>query len=244
MGDSDGSSRGFFGSILAEASQGCADSLWDPSGGGPSREPPMGLCDADCISISSDSEGNGDDSAGRSSCSSVSVPAIRSSSKKSGKDSRSSSNSSSNSSSTSNSSNSSNTNSLSIVKALKTECFPPLVLIDSEEDSDYKCDIMNLLDSDSDAAEGPRGKLKQRRSTVSSPSSSSSSSSAGSNSGSSSLDVCSASEFEFPCIYELFAEYNRLFFNGRLGHVEVKWSSKMTLCAGLCVYRPCLSASH
>ncbi|KAM0683482.1 hypothetical protein MDAP_001050 [Mitosporidium daphniae] len=40
----------------------------------------------------------------------------------------------------------------------------------------------------------------------------------------------------FPSIYDLFLEYNGLYFEGKLSSVTVKWSSKMTLCAGLCCY--------
>eukprot|EP00055_Hartaetosiga_balthica_P011231 m.50371 g.50371 ORF g.50371 m.50371 type:complete len:171 (+) comp7508_c1_seq5:200-712(+) len=42
-----------------------------------------------------------------------------------------------------------------------------------------------------------------------------------------------------PDIYELFQMYDKLFFFGRLcghGAVEVKWSARMTLCAGLCCF--------
>jgi hypothetical protein len=41
-----------------------------------------------------------------------------------------------------------------------------------------------------------------------------------------------------PDIRALFAQYDALFFGGRLGGgVEVRWSPRMTLCAGLCVYQ-------
>jgi hypothetical protein len=37
----------------------------------------------------------------------------------------------------------------------------------------------------------------------------------------------------FPCIYEMFAYYNHLYFDNSLGGVSVEWSSKrMTLCGG------------
>ncbi|CAL1529399.1 unnamed protein product [Lymnaea stagnalis] len=39
-----------------------------------------------------------------------------------------------------------------------------------------------------------------------------------------------------PNILELFLQYNVQFFWGRLAGIEVKWSPRMTLCAGLCVY--------
>uniref|UniRef100_A0A0K0FAQ7 SprT-like domain-containing protein Spartan (projected from Caenorhabditis elegans ortholog dvc-1) n=1 Tax=Strongyloides venezuelensis TaxID=75913 RepID=A0A0K0FAQ7_STRVS len=41
-----------------------------------------------------------------------------------------------------------------------------------------------------------------------------------------------------PDIYEHFNRYNRLLFNDRLGRCEVKWSKRMTLCAGNCRYKP------
>ncbi|XP_059154958.1 uncharacterized protein LOC131940322 [Physella acuta] len=39
-----------------------------------------------------------------------------------------------------------------------------------------------------------------------------------------------------PNIFELFLQFNIQFFWGRLSGIEVKWSPRMTLCAGLCVY--------
>eukprot|EP01135_Chromosphaera_perkinsii_P000463 Nk52_evm17s96 gene=Nk52_evmTU17s96 len=39
-----------------------------------------------------------------------------------------------------------------------------------------------------------------------------------------------------PDIYSLFEEYNRLFFDGLLCGIEVKWSPRMTLCAGVCSF--------
>ena len=36
--------------------------------------------------------------------------------------------------------------------------------------------------------------------------------------------------------FNRFIQFNREFFWDRLGSVEVKWSSRMTLCAGLCRY--------
>ncbi|XP_061173844.1 protein pellino-like [Saccostrea echinata] len=39
-----------------------------------------------------------------------------------------------------------------------------------------------------------------------------------------------------PDIRALFLQYNERFFWGRLAGIEVKWSPRMTLCAGLCVY--------
>eukprot|EP01126_Amoeba_proteus_P056348 TRINITY_DN706_c0_g3_i1.p1 TRINITY_DN706_c0_g3~~TRINITY_DN706_c0_g3_i1.p1 ORF type:complete len:244 (+),score=33.09 TRINITY_DN706_c0_g3_i1:165-896(+) len=40
-----------------------------------------------------------------------------------------------------------------------------------------------------------------------------------------------------PDVLALFVEYDKLYFNQSLGSVVVKWSNKMTLCAGLCEYR-------
>ncbi|RXG71858.1 SprT-like domain-containing protein Spartan [Armadillidium vulgare] len=39
-----------------------------------------------------------------------------------------------------------------------------------------------------------------------------------------------------PNIYDLFLTFNHQFFWGRLMGVEVKWSPRMTLCAGVCSY--------
>ncbi|KAJ0406339.1 hypothetical protein ATCC90586_007182 [Pythium insidiosum] len=51
-----------------------------------------------------------------------------------------------------------------------------------------------------------------------------------------------APEFEYldpnPDIHALFLEYNAVFFDGKLAGCEVKWSKRMTLCAGLCSYQP------
>uniref|UniRef100_A0AC35TN42 SprT-like domain-containing protein n=1 Tax=Rhabditophanes sp. KR3021 TaxID=114890 RepID=A0AC35TN42_9BILA len=41
-----------------------------------------------------------------------------------------------------------------------------------------------------------------------------------------------------PCIYEHFNLFNMLFFNDKLGSCEVKWSKRMTICAGICRYKP------
>ncbi|CAI5747074.1 unnamed protein product [Peronospora destructor] len=41
-----------------------------------------------------------------------------------------------------------------------------------------------------------------------------------------------------PDLHSLFLEYNRMFFEGQLAGCEVKWSKRMTLCAGLCSYQP------
>ncbi|KAM3923796.1 DNA-dependent metalloprotease SPRTN [Leptodactylus fuscus] len=39
-----------------------------------------------------------------------------------------------------------------------------------------------------------------------------------------------------PNIHELFLQFNEMFFWGKLMGVEVKWSHRMTLCAGVCSY--------
>ncbi|VDN28430.1 unnamed protein product, partial [Dibothriocephalus latus] len=39
-----------------------------------------------------------------------------------------------------------------------------------------------------------------------------------------------------PDIRALFAQFDEKFFEKRLTSVEVKWSPRMTLCAGMCVY--------
>uniref|UniRef100_A0A5K3F0M3 Protein with SprT-like domain at the N terminus n=1 Tax=Mesocestoides corti TaxID=53468 RepID=A0A5K3F0M3_MESCO len=39
-----------------------------------------------------------------------------------------------------------------------------------------------------------------------------------------------------PDIQTLFTTFDKQFFGGRLSAVEVRWSPRMTLCAGLCVY--------
>ncbi|KAL9954892.1 hypothetical protein ACROYT_G042477 [Oculina patagonica] len=39
-----------------------------------------------------------------------------------------------------------------------------------------------------------------------------------------------------PDIRQLFLQFNDVYFKGLLGSVEVKWSPRMTLCAGLCCY--------
>lgn len=42
-----------------------------------------------------------------------------------------------------------------------------------------------------------------------------------------------------PCIYELFNDYNRIYFESQLGAVAVEWSSnRMTLCGGTTQYLP------
>lgn len=40
----------------------------------------------------------------------------------------------------------------------------------------------------------------------------------------------------FPDLHELFRFYDDAYFFSTLGGVEVRWSPRMTLCAGLCVY--------
>eukprot|EP00730_Choanoeca_flexa_P006503 TRINITY_DN12164_c0_g2_i1.p1 TRINITY_DN12164_c0_g2~~TRINITY_DN12164_c0_g2_i1.p1 ORF type:complete len:365 (+),score=57.48 TRINITY_DN12164_c0_g2_i1:937-2031(+) len=39
-----------------------------------------------------------------------------------------------------------------------------------------------------------------------------------------------------PNIHELFLQFNQLFFYGKLSGIEVKWSPRMTLCAGVCSF--------
>ena len=39
-----------------------------------------------------------------------------------------------------------------------------------------------------------------------------------------------------PDVFMLFQKYNVLFFDGKLSGCELKWSKRMTLCAGLCCY--------
>ncbi|ETB62717.1 hypothetical protein, variant [Plasmodium yoelii 17X] len=42
---------------------------------------------------------------------------------------------------------------------------------------------------------------------------------------------------EFPDLYQLFSEYNIKYFYNRLESVQVKWSNKMKLCAGICIFK-------
>ena len=42
---------------------------------------------------------------------------------------------------------------------------------------------------------------------------------------------------DFPDVYDLLQVYNQCFFEGRLSAVELKWSKRMTLCAGVCAYK-------
>ena len=46
-------------------------------------------------------------------------------------------------------------------------------------------------------------------------------------------------ELHDPCpnVHELFEVFDTLYFQKKLSSVEVRWSPKMTLCAGLCVYQ-------
>ncbi|KAK3718778.1 hypothetical protein QZH41_014053, partial [Actinostola sp. cb2023] len=39
-----------------------------------------------------------------------------------------------------------------------------------------------------------------------------------------------------PDIRQLFLQFNEEYFDGLLGGIEVRWSPRMTLCAGLCCY--------
>ncbi|ETV99978.1 hypothetical protein H310_07429 [Aphanomyces invadans] len=51
-----------------------------------------------------------------------------------------------------------------------------------------------------------------------------------------------AEEYEYldptPDVRSLFQEYDALFFDGLLQGCEIKWSPRMTLCAGLCSFQP------
>ena len=40
-----------------------------------------------------------------------------------------------------------------------------------------------------------------------------------------------------PDLHALFLQFNEQFFWGRLSGCEVKWSPRMTLCAGVCSYQ-------
>ncbi|VWU51361.1 SprT-like domain-containing protein, putative, partial [Hepatocystis sp. ex Piliocolobus tephrosceles] len=42
---------------------------------------------------------------------------------------------------------------------------------------------------------------------------------------------------EFPDLNTLFSEYNETYFYNKLDSVQVKWSNKMKLCAGICVFK-------
>lgn len=50
-------------------------------------------------------------------------------------------------------------------------------------------------------------------------------------------------EMEVPDIYTLFQFYDVQFFHSMLKSVEVRWSTRMTLCAGVCVYQVILFSS-
>jgi len=41
----------------------------------------------------------------------------------------------------------------------------------------------------------------------------------------------------FPDVFNLFSIYNEVYFQGILGPVSVEWSTRMTVCAGLCEFR-------
>ncbi|KAI7858579.1 SprT-like family-domain-containing protein [Circinella umbellata] len=41
-----------------------------------------------------------------------------------------------------------------------------------------------------------------------------------------------------PDLHELFLAFDQQYFKGQLASVEVKWSKRMTLCAGICEYQP------
>ncbi|KMZ98339.1 hypothetical protein PVNG_03480 [Plasmodium vivax North Korean] len=42
---------------------------------------------------------------------------------------------------------------------------------------------------------------------------------------------------EFPDLLQLFEEYNEKYFFSKLKSVQVKWSNKMKLCAGICIFK-------
>lgn len=42
---------------------------------------------------------------------------------------------------------------------------------------------------------------------------------------------------ELPDVHSLFVYFNETYFNNQLSMVEVKWSTKMTRCAGTCTYK-------
>lgn len=42
---------------------------------------------------------------------------------------------------------------------------------------------------------------------------------------------------EPPDIYDLFNFYNGIFFDFKLSSSIIKWSKRMTLCAGTCAYK-------
>lgn len=42
---------------------------------------------------------------------------------------------------------------------------------------------------------------------------------------------------DFPDIYDLLQLYDHCFFESLLGGIELKWSKRMTLCAGICCYK-------
>lgn len=41
-----------------------------------------------------------------------------------------------------------------------------------------------------------------------------------------------------PDLHSLFLLFDQQYFQGKLGSVEVRWSPRMTLCAGMCYYYP------
>ncbi|KAI8076512.1 SprT-like family-domain-containing protein [Gilbertella persicaria] len=48
---------------------------------------------------------------------------------------------------------------------------------------------------------------------------------------------CHVLEETIPDLHELFVLFNRLYFDNQLDMVEVKWSKKMTRCAGTCTFK-------
>jgi hypothetical protein len=57
------------------------------------------------------------------------------------------------------------------------------------------------------------------------------------------IDIKSQLQIELNSDYETnlhssFLAFNQLYFDGLLASVEVRWSKRMTLCAGMCYYYP------
>ena len=52
----------------------------------------------------------------------------------------------------------------------------------------------------------------------------------------STVDLSDDTNSTNPDIFNLFLKYNYLYFDNKLSGCEVKWSKRMTLCAGLCCY--------
>ncbi|CAO3587308.1 unnamed protein product [Absidia cylindrospora] len=95
----------------------------------------------------------------------------------------------------------------------------------------YPADVIDLddgLDPDLALARRLQKEENDKQNQVASPSSSVSTSTA--------CDV--TDEFDpNPDLHGLFLAFNDLYFSGKLSMVEVKWSKRMTLCAGTCRYQ-------